>query len=122
MSTYDLCATAGEGTADGCCWDGAQGLCHTCAPDTAAKAVAAQRRGLNDQVSQQAYAHGQQTGQGYDVTTTRQLVCPQCRTETHGTPSCPGCGFRLAQPSQCTSCHAAVPDGAAFCPGCGTRR
>ncbi|MEV7779486.1 zinc ribbon domain-containing protein [Kitasatospora sp. NPDC088351] len=106
----------------GRCFDPAQGLCHTCAPDTAAEAMAAQRRGLNDMVSERAYTQGQQTGQAFDVQTPRQLVCPQCSTETHGTPFCPGCGFRLANPNQCGQCQAALPEGAAFCPGCGTRR
>ncbi|GAA2785680.1 hypothetical protein GCM10010441_08310 [Kitasatospora paracochleata] len=106
----------------GRCWNSAQGLCLGCSPDTAAEAVAAQQRGLNDMVTQQAYQQGQQSGLSYDVSTPRQLVCPQCRAETHGTPFCPGCGFRLAQPSTCTGCHNEVPDGAAFCPTCGTRR
>ncbi|GAA5021517.1 hypothetical protein GCM10025734_76840 [Kitasatospora paranensis] len=91
-------------------------------PDTAAEAVAAQQRGLNDMVAQQAYAHGQQAGQSFDVTAPRQLVCPQCRAETHGTPFCPGCGHRLAQEIACGGCHNPLPDGAAFCPTCGTRR
>jgi membrane protease subunit (stomatin/prohibitin family) len=73
-------------------------------------------------VAQRAYESGQQAGGQYDVATPRQLVCPQCRTETHGTPFCPGCGTRLAQQQHCGSCGAEAPDGAAFCPGCGTRR
>ncbi|AXI78391.1 double zinc ribbon domain-containing protein [Peterkaempfera bronchialis] len=106
----------------GRCWNGAQGLCLNCAPDTAAEATAAQQRGLNDMAAERAYAAGQRDGQSYDVDRARQLVCPQCRTETHGTPFCPGCGHHLAQQPQCPSCSAALPDGAAFCPGCGTRR
>ncbi|KJK59686.1 double zinc ribbon domain-containing protein [Saccharothrix sp. ST-888] len=106
----------------GQCWSPAQGLCLHCAPDTAAEAVAAQQRGLNDMVSQQAYAQGQQAGQSYDVTAPRQLVCPHCRAETHGTPFCPGCGNRLALQTDCGACHNPLPDGAAFCPSCGARR
>ena len=66
----------------------------------AAEAVAASHRGLNDAVVERAYAVGQRDGQSFDVTTPRQLVCPQCRAETHGTPFCPDCGFRLAQRHQ----------------------
>ena len=88
----------------------------------AAEAAAAQRRGLNDMVTDRAYQVGQQSGAEFDVRTPTQLVCPQCRAETHGTPFCPGCGFRLAQPVQCGQCHKDVPEGAAFCPSCGTRR
>ncbi|MFD8479399.1 zinc ribbon domain-containing protein [Kitasatospora sp. NPDC059673] len=104
------------------CWSAAQGLCLGCAPDTAAEAVAAQQRGLNDAVVENAYRHGQSQAQQFDVTAARQLVCPQCSADTHGTPFCPSCGFRLAQPPQCTSCHAELPANSAFCPSCGTRR
>jgi hypothetical protein len=104
------------------CWNAGQGLCLTCSPDTAAEAVAAQQRGLNDMVSQRAYEVGQQAGGQFDVNAPRQLVCPQCRTETHGTPFCPGCGTRVAQQQHCGSCGAEVPVGSAFCPGCGARR
>lgn len=104
------------------CWNADQGICLTCAPDTAAEALAAQRRGLNDMVAERAYSVGQQAGEQFDVNTPRQLVCPQCRTETHGTAFCPGCGHELAQQDTCGSCHAELPAGAVFCPGCGTRR
>lgn len=106
----------------GRCWNAAQGLCLGCAPDTVAEAMAAQQRGLNDMASQRAYASGQQAGQGYDPTTPRQLVCPQCGTKTRGAAYCSGCGHHLAQSTACASCSTVVPDGAAFCPGCGTRQ
>lgn len=106
----------------GRCWNAAQGICLQCAPDTAAEAVAARQRGLNDAVAERAYAAGQHSGQHVDVSTPQQLVCPQCRTETHGTPFCPGCGLRLAQHDTCGSCHAEMPATATFCPSCGTRR
>jgi hypothetical protein len=104
------------------CWNAGQGICLSCAPDTAAEALAAQQRGLNDMVAERAYTVGQQAGQGFDVTAPRQLVCPQCGTETHGAAFCSGCGHRLAQSDNCASCSTPVPAGAAFCPGCGTRR
>jgi hypothetical protein len=104
------------------CWNAGQGICLTCAPDTAAEALAAQQRGLNDVVAERAYDAGRQTGQAFDVTAPRQLVCPQCGTETHGAAFCSGCGHRLAQSDACSSCSATVPAGAAFCPGCGNRR
>ncbi|MER6125903.1 zinc ribbon domain-containing protein [Streptomyces sp. NPDC001795] len=104
------------------CWNPGQGLCLHCSPDTAAEAQAAQQRGLNDSVTQRAYAAGQQQGGSYDATTPRQLVCPHCRAETRGGAFCPECGHQLAQTVSCSSCHQALPDGAAFCPACGTRR
>ncbi|MFF7335120.1 zinc ribbon domain-containing protein [Streptomyces sp. NPDC008150] len=106
----------------GRCWNAGQGLCLNCAPDTAAEAMASRQRGLNDMASERAYAMGQDAGQGFDVSTPRQLVCPQCRTETHGGAYCAGCGHHLAQQNNCAACSAVLPDGAAFCPGCGTRR
>lgn len=104
------------------CWNAAQGLCLHCSPDTAAEAQAAQQRGLNDMVSQRSYDLGQQRGQGYDVNTPRQLVCPQCAAETRGGSFCQDCGHRLAQTASCSGCRQDVPERAAFCPSCGTRR
>ncbi|ARP72268.1 hypothetical protein LK07_23700 [Streptomyces pluripotens] len=104
------------------CWNAEHGLCLNCSPDTAAEAQAAQQRGLNDMVAQRAYDAGQQRGGTYDVTTPRQLVCPNCRTETRGSAFCPGCGHRLAQTTSCSACDAALPEGAAFCPACGAQR
>jgi RNA polymerase subunit RPABC4/transcription elongation factor Spt4 len=106
----------------GRCWNAAQGLCLNCAPDTAAEVAAAQQRGLNDVASQRAYDVGGVQGAAVDVDRSQQLVCPECRTETHGARFCPGCGHRLAQQDACASCHAAMPAGAAFCPECGTHR
>lgn len=89
----------------GRCWHPEQGLCFSCAPDTEGEAMAAQQRGLNDLAMQQAYDEGQRRGQEYDARTARQLVCPQCRTETHGGRFCPGCGFELAQQRPCAGCR-----------------
>ncbi|GGU50911.1 double zinc ribbon domain-containing protein [Streptomyces violascens] len=106
----------------GRCWNPEHGLCLHCAPDTAAEAEAARRRGVNDMASQQAYAQGQVQGEDYDPKAARQLVCPQCQAETRGAPFCGACGHRLAQQTHCTSCQTVVPDGSVFCPTCGTRR
>ncbi|WP_406172323.1 double zinc ribbon domain-containing protein [Streptomyces sp. NBC_00996] len=104
------------------CWNAGQGMCLQCLPDTAAEALAARQQGLNDAVSDRSYAVGQQSGQRFDVNTDRQLVCPQCSTESRGAAYCSGCGHHLAQPDPCGSCRNPVPQGAAFCPSCGTRR
>jgi hypothetical protein len=104
------------------CWNAGQGICLTCAPDTAAEAVAARRRGLNDAVAERSYAAGQSDAASFDSAAPRQLVCPQCGQETHGSAFCPSCGTRLNAQDTCASCRAALPAGAAFCPDCGTRR
>jgi len=106
----------------GSCWDAAQGLCLTCAPDTAAEVAAARQRGLNDAATQRAYAVGESRGGEVEVEREQQLVCPECRAETHGARFCPSCGHRLAAADACASCQAELPPGAAFCPDCGTRR
>ncbi|MGF1428640.1 double zinc ribbon domain-containing protein [Kitasatospora sp. LaBMicrA B282] len=118
---FHRCARCTQHVCDQC-WNPPQGLCQTCAPDTAAEAEAARRRGLNDQVAERAYAAGQQAGAAYDVSAERQLVCPQCKAETHGGAFCAGCGYKLAAPVTCAGCRQPVPEGAAFCPGCGTRQ
>ena len=106
----------------GTCWNAAHGLCLTCAPDTAAEVAVAQQRGLNDVAAQRAYDVGGLQGAAFDVDRAQQLVCPECRAETHGARFCPGCGHRLAAPDTCASCHSELPPGASFCPECGTHR
>ncbi|GAA1899803.1 hypothetical protein GCM10009716_07010 [Streptomyces sodiiphilus] len=118
---FSRCARC-TGQVCGRCWDADQGLCLKCAPDTAAEVLAAKRRGLNREAAKQAQQAGEAQGARYDVDTARQLVCPQCSTETGGGAFCHGCGHRLAQQDACASCHTDLPAGAAFCPGCGTPR
>lgn len=65
------------------CWNPEHGLCLNCAPDTAAEAEAARRRGINDMASQQAYAQGQVQGKDYDPTAA-------------GVPAMPGRNTRRA--------------------------
>ncbi|MEU1827349.1 MULTISPECIES: zinc ribbon domain-containing protein [Streptomyces] len=106
----------------GRCWHQEQGLCFTCAPDSAGEMMAARQRGVNDMVTQQAYDEGQRQGKAQDGQTARQLVCPRCRAECHGGRFCPGCGYELAQQASCSSCRATLPDGVTFCPTCGQRQ
>ncbi len=104
------------------CWNAAQGLCLHCVPDTAAEMAVARQRGLNDAVSDRGYAAGQSQGGGVDVNAPVQLVCPQCRTESHGGQFCATCGHQLGARTHCAGCGNQLPDGAAFCPGCGHRQ
>jgi hypothetical protein len=66
------------------------------------------------------FTAGAESVQSVDVVTQHQLVCPQCRTETHGAKFCPECGHRIDQPAHCGSCGQPVPPAAKFCPECGT--
>lgn len=101
------------------CWNGTQGLCLGCAPDTAAELAASQQRGLNAEVTARGYEAGRQQADAYDAQAPVQLVCPQCHTETHGGRFCASCGHELGRRTHCTGCGGALPEGAAFCPGCG---
>ncbi|MEU6174965.1 zinc ribbon domain-containing protein [Streptantibioticus parmotrematis] len=120
-SHFDRCARC---TSHVCarCWNADQGLCLVCAPDTAAETAAARQRGLNDAVTERAYAAGQRGGDSYDVDSARQLVCPSCRSDTHGGRFCPACGTQVASPEACAGCGGRLPQGAAFCPDCGHHR
>ncbi|KNB50703.1 zinc ribbon domain-containing protein [Streptomyces caatingaensis] len=106
----------------GRCWHADQGLCFTCAPDTAGEQLAARQRGFNDSVARRAYDEGQRRAAGHDAGGERQLVCPSCRAEAHGGRFCPACGTELARRTECAGCRAVLPEGAVFCPGCGRRR
>jgi len=63
---------------------------------------------------------GAKQAERIDVTTQRQLVCPQCNSETHGRKFCPECGHKVSAPVTCGSCSTEIPVGAKFCPECGT--
>jgi hypothetical protein len=104
------------------CWNPQQGLCMHCLPDTAAEMAVARQRGLNDAVSDRGYAAGQQAGASVDADAPQQLVCPQCRTETHGAKFCPECGFKMAQQVQCRACPTMLEPGTKFCTECGERQ
>jgi hypothetical protein len=103
------------------CWDGDKGLCRTCAPNAAAEVEAARNRGTLDAARAQAYQSG--AGQEGPVDTgvkaSRQLVCPQCATESMGGNFCAQCGHRLGEPMACAACQTVIPMGGSHCPGCG---
>jgi hypothetical protein len=103
----------------GQCIDADRGLCHDCAPDVQAEVEQARAEGLVAAVRSNARAVGEQQAQSVDVTTQKQLVCPQCRTETHGAKFCPECGHKMAPPGACAACEQPIPAGAKFCPECG---
>src|SRR5258708_632971 len=102
------------------CWNADRGLCLNCAPDVQAEVEEARAEGLIAAARANAYAAGEPLGQAVETSTERQLVCPQCRSETHGAKFCPECGHKLTGPAACASCGQQVPAGAKFCPECGT--
>jgi rRNA maturation endonuclease Nob1 len=73
-------------------------------------------------VSERATVEGQARAADHDVRADMQLVCPQCRAETHGAKFCPQCGYRMAQQVQCSGCATALQPGAKFCTECGQRQ
>jgi hypothetical protein len=103
------------------CWNTAEGLCRNCAPDAEVEIDAARAAGEVAAVREAAQAEGKARGAQIDVKRDRQLVCPQCKAETHGAKFCPECGFKLAVLSQCPKCSAEIAPGAKFCPECGDK-
>ena len=104
------------------CWNSAKGLCRNCAPDAEVEIDAAVAQGEVDAVRVRAHSEGEKRGELIDVTRERQLVCPKCGAETHGSKFCPECGVKLATVSQCPNCSAQVTPGAKFCPECGAQQ
>ena len=116
---FHRCARCTNHVCDNC-FNADRGLCKDCAPDLQTEVEQARAQGEVSAARDAASAAGAQLAQGLDVSTQRQLVCPQCKSETHGGKFCPECGHRTDTPANCSSCEQPVPAGARFCPECGT--
>ncbi len=101
------------------CWNKDKGLCLNCAPDAQVEIEAAIAQGEVYAAGEKAALEGIQRGKQMDVKRDRQLVCPDCKTETHGAKFCPNCGKQLAVKDKCPSCSTSVSPGTKFCPECG---
>lgn len=104
------------------CFDNANGLCFNCAPNMKVKITQARAQGEVSAASEKANAEGQTRGGRLDVTQNMQLVCTQCRAETHGAKFCPECGHRTAQQVACRACSTTLQPGTKFCTECGERQ
>ena len=102
------------------CWNADRGLCRQCAPDLQTEVEQARAEGEVYAARTAAAEAGAKQAERIDVTTQRQLVCPQCNSETHGGKFCPECGHKVSAPATCGSCSTEIPVGAKFCPECGT--
>ena len=105
----------------GVCWNKDKGLCLNCAPDAQVEIEAAIAQGEVYAAGEKAALEGIQRGKKMDVKRDRQLVCPDCNTETHGAKFCPNCGKQLAVTDKCPSCATSVSPGTKFCPECGSK-
>ncbi len=105
----------------GQCFHEKSGLCYNCAPDAEVAAQAARAQGHVDAAKEKAYDVGKGLAKDQDVTTEKQMVCPNCRAETHGAKFCPECGTKMAVAAFCYACGAELPPGAKFCVDCGTK-
>jgi hypothetical protein len=103
------------------CWNTAKGLCLNCAPDAEVEIEAARAQGEAAGAAEMATGEGTERGKKLDVKRERQLVCPQCKAETHGARFCPQCGHKLANAATCAACQAELPAGSKFCPECGAK-
>jgi rRNA maturation endonuclease Nob1 len=86
------------------------------------KITQARAQGEVSAASEKANAEGQTRGGRLDVTQNMQLVCTQCRAETHGAKFCPECGHRTAQQVACRTCSTTLQPGTKFCTECGERQ
>ncbi len=103
----------------GVCFNRQSGLCLHCAPDAEVEIEAARAQGEVYGAGEKAALEGIRRGKQKDVKRSRQLICPQCGTETHGAKFCPECGSQLEGKSRCPSCSAEVSPATKFCPECG---
>lgn len=106
----------------GPCFDAANGLCFDCAPNVKVAITRARAQGEVRSASELADGEGQRRGRTHDVRAEMQLVCPECRTETHGAKFCPECGHRMAQQVACQACSKPLEPGTKFCTECGHRQ
>lgn len=103
------------------CWNTHNGLCLECAPSAEVEIESARAQGMMEKAGERAREAGQKQAEKLDVLQERQLVCPQCKTETKGAKFCPECGFNVMSTRlTCPSCGADAK-GAKFCPECGTK-
>jgi rRNA maturation endonuclease Nob1 len=116
---FHRCAKCTQHVCDNC-WNGERGMCRNCAPDLQTEVEQARAQGEVYAARTAASEAGAKLAEGIDVTTQHQLVCPQCKTETHGAKFCPECGHKVGGPAACASCSTEIPVGAKFCPECGT--
>jgi hypothetical protein len=106
----------------GPCFDDANGLCFNCAPNVQVAITKARAQGEVRSAAERADVEGESRGARHDVQQDLQLVCTQCRTETHGAKFCPECGHRTAQLAACTACSTLLQPGTRFCTECGHRQ
>lgn len=104
------------------CFDGANGLCFQCAPNVQVAITKARAQGEVRSAAGRADVEGESRGTRHDVRQDMQLVCPQCRAETHGAKFCPECGWKMAQQVACTACSIMLQPGTKFCTECGHRQ
>jgi hypothetical protein len=104
------------------CIDSASGLCFDCAPNVKVAIATARALGEMEGASDVAHEEGLRRGTQHNVQQALQLVCPQCRAETHGAKFCPACGHKMAQLVQCSACPTMLQPGTRFCTECGQQQ
>ena len=101
---------------DETCWNGARGLCVSCAPHLAAE-MEAERSSV--ELQQMRAAMQQETVFAGD-TGAKQTVCATCGKPVGAERFCSNCGTPTGQ-SHCTQCGAELAAGARFCGSCGAK-
>jgi hypothetical protein len=106
----------------GPCFDSVAGLCFNCAPNVNVAIAVARTQGEVQGASANANEEGVRRGAARSVVQPLQLVCPECRAETHGAKFCPECGHQMAQQAQCVACPTMLQPGTKYCTECGQRQ
>ena len=101
---------------DETCWNGARGLCVSCAPHLAAE-MEAERSSV--ELQQMRAAMQQETVFAGD-TGAKQTVCATCGKPVGAERFCSNCGTPTGQ-NHCTQCGAELAAGARFCGSCGAK-
>ncbi len=101
---------------DETCWNGARGLCVSCAPHLAAE-MEAERSSV--ELQQMRAAMQQETVFAGD-TGAKQTVCGTCGKPVGAERFCSNCGTPTGQ-NHCTQCGAELAAGARFCGSCGAK-
>jgi hypothetical protein len=123
---FHQCTRCGHWVCPEVCWNGARGLCQSCAPDLEQEATAAQARIAADQATEKMKQVDQVAG--FDPHAQHGIAppatCAGCRAPlVAGAKFCASCGkpaMVAAQKQFCTGCGTQLAAGAKFCSGCGT--
>lgn len=128
---FHQCTRCGRWVCPEVCWNGAAGLCNSCAPNFETEVAAAHAQAkvgaavqqLNQKASQVDFTSGIELGPSEVVrapapAATAENLCTACGGAAGDGRFCPHCGAERRL-TKCPGCGAAFAPGARFCASCG---